>query len=276
MRTGMLVFGMTASGILGGVVGALLAGASGTGAKEPGTVATATSSVEPSAASPSSRDRDGGEIRDRLAALEGNLAASAAETTRLREALEAERKASASLREKVEAGGSGAGQFGGPGRLPFGGSPLEGEAGAALQSLSLALPERLRKSGELRRLPEEERWAKARSALGLTGYQEEELKAAIRERNEAMKEATKIVASESTSEDGSASHSVTIAMPDVGKMGEARKKYDDRVSQALNADQKKGWREEGYEGALGGGGGASFGFVTGDVEVIAGPEDGGK
>ncbi|NUN52043.1 MAG: hypothetical protein HUU06_04530, partial [Planctomycetaceae bacterium] len=158
----------------------------------------------------------------------------------------------------------------------YSGSAAAPAAGAAFQALALALPERLRKSGELRRLPEEERWAKAREALGLTGYQEEELKAAIRERSEAMREATKVVASESTAEDGSSSRAVTIAMPDIGKMEEARKRYDDRVSQALNAEQRKSWREEGYEGALGGGGGASMSFVTTDVEVGPGVAPEGK
>ena len=47
-------------------------------------------------------------------------------------------------------------------------------------------------------------------------------------------------------------------MPDVEKLREARKKYDDRVSAALTPDQSKKWREEGYESALGGGSRAVF------------------
>ena len=51
---------------------------------------------------------------------------------------------------------------------------------------------------------------------------------------------------------------ISVRMPDVEKLREARKKYDDRVSAALTPDQSKKWREEGYESALGGGSRAVF------------------
>ena len=278
MRTGMLVFAFTASGIVGGVVGALLAG-SGAAGPEAGAVGPAPGRGPAAAASPSpTRALD--DLRNRIGALEGNLTVNSEETARLRTALAEETKGSAALREKIASLEAGGGLQAPPGMIRFGGPRGEGfqtsgEA-AALAPMAFALPERFRKAAELRGLPEEERWGKARDALGLTSYQEEELKAAVKERAEAMKGAMSVSTAESSDAGGNGSTAVTIAMPDLEKVREARRKYDERVGKTLNAEQAKTWREEGYEQAMGGGGGVSFvSAATIDVGV-GGGEGGGK
>ena len=131
-----------------------------------------------------------------------------------------------------------------------------------------AFAERFRRAQELRALSVDERWQKARDALGLTAVQEEDLKAAIKERDEAMRDAMKITTQDG--KDGGAGQ-VTVALPDFEKVRDARKKYDDRVGQTLNAEQSKKWKEDGYEGALGGGGGP---MIATAIRVETGAGDG--
>ena len=132
-----------------------------------------------------------------------------------------------------------------------------------------ALTDRLKRTMDLRQKPEEERWAAAREALGLTLSQEEELKTAIKERDQSMRDAMKVESREVKDADGNGTQAVTISMPDPEKMREARRKYDDRVGSALNQEQAKKWRDDGYEGALGGGMGMGILSTAVRMDVVA-------
>ena len=256
MRTGNLVFALTAAGVVGGVVGALLMGSGDAppAAGNPGPRVEAPSAAK----APLSRgDLDA--LRNRVEALEANLGAAQEETGRLRNDLAEARKAGEAAAGRLEALESSASAGGGDrptgqvGSFNLG----NGEEIQLLRARAMELAgsagsaERFRKMRELRKLTEEERWAKTREALGLTPYQEDELKGALKERGEALREAMKTT---EVSTGGDGSTAIAIAMPDPEKMREARRTYDDRVANALNTEQAKKWRDEGYESAMGGGG----------------------
>lgn len=119
------------------------------------------------------------------------------------------------------------------------------------------------KGFELRRLPEAERWQKAREDLNLTSYQEDELKAANTALDADMKDAM-VRETRDTKNGGK----LTIARTDPTKMLAARKRYDERVDNALDTDQRKKWRENGYSNAFGkspAGGGIS---VISSIETV--------
>lgn len=153
--------------------------------------------------------------------------------------------------------------------------------GTSLGALSMeGLDEAVRKGFEglstglaLRMLPEKDRWEKAKTDLGLQDYQVENLKKAVTDRDAAMKEAMNV----QTSADGNASR-ITIRRMDTAKAAAARADYDRKVTDALDADQKKKWDEKGYGHAFGSpsGGGMSI-AVAHTVDVEAGGEkDDGK
>lgn len=255
MKTGALVLALTMAGVVGGAAGALLVQAgsdSPAAAPSPG-----AGRASGDASADERRAKESADLRNRVEVLEANLGNAVQETSRLREELAAATKASGEARERLAALET---------------RPAGGEAGAvasalqrmqeaqravAIEGAPIAISgfgERFKKMSELRALPPEERWAKAREALGLTTTQEEELKAAIRERDEGMQEVVKAAmqAREDAARDGAADAARGRAF-DLVKMQEVRRRYDDRVAQTLNADQQKKWREEGYDRAMGGG-----------------------
>jgi len=250
MRTGVLVAALTASGVVGGIAGALIAAGAG-GAPPP-----ASPAADPSprgSTSDADLAREVAALRARLDEMQASVATASEEASRLRGDLDTERKASAEARTRLETLETSKAALP-PGvllpadRLRLHGA--DGEAGAVRFADVSGMPERLRKVAELRLKTEEERWAAARDALSLTAGQEEELKAAIKERGEAMRDAIKVEPAQPGSDGGA----VTVRMPDMEKIRESRKRYDERVGNALSKDQAKRWRDEGYEGALGGGG----------------------
>jgi hypothetical protein len=269
MKAAALAAATGAAGVLGGVIGAFLAGG---GASSP----AAAPPAAPVAAEPAAGDlaKEVASLRARLEEMQASVVHASAETTRLKDEVAAERKEAAE-REKVAAATAA-----GIHRLRGLRAP-RGKDGSAPQLLEegdtpvfamaavdgAGLPERFRKAMELRRKTEDERWAAAREALGLTATQEEELKAALKERNEAMNGAMKITSTENVAPDGTKSNAVTIAMPDAGKLEEARKRYDDRVAGALNQDQARKWKDDGYEQAMGGGLGLGGHAAIMDVHV---------
>jgi hypothetical protein len=255
MNTGTTVVAITAAGLLGGFAGALLVHELDGPRLPP--------AGEPAAPSPErdpSLEKEVASLRARLDEMQASVQRGGDEAAKLREEtvqvrkeLEQERKTGAESRDRlaaVEAGGA-RGTLGrllsGTGEVPVG----EGQMLFRASSGDAAFGERMKKMAELRQKPEEERWAAARDALGLSGAQEEELKAALKERNEAMRAAIKMETKDAPGSDGSPQ--ISVAIPDASKMVDARKKYDDRVNSALSADQSKKWRDDGYEGALGGG-----------------------
>jgi hypothetical protein len=110
---------------------------------------------------------------------------------------------------------------------------------------------------ELRKLPETDRWQKAKDDLGLTWNQVEDLKKAVADRDAAMKDA--MVSEKKTNASGG---TVTIERPNPGKAAHAEADYHDRVDAALSADQRKNWSAKGYDHAFGsspfGGSGATM------------------
>jgi uncharacterized membrane protein len=116
-----------------------------------------------------------------------------------------------------------------------------GEAGVRLTSLRAGL--------DLRKLPEDQRWQKAKDDLGLTWNQVEDLKKAVSERDAAMKEASTV--EKKTGPNGG---TITISRPDAGKTAHAQAAYHDKVNSTLNDEQKKSWQSKGYDHAFGKGG----------------------
>ncbi len=255
MRTGGLVLALTVSGAIGGVLGALLVQAS---APSPGPVERAAAPAEPDRGA-ERRAKEAADMRNRVEVLEANLGNAVAETARLRETLAAETKASGEARdrlaslEKDAAPGEAGWTEARSGRKFDLGNGLRAEAAHVLVS---GLGERFRKMNDLRALPLEDRWAKAREDLGLTTTQEEELKSAIKERDDGMLEVVRAALKEAQPADGAGAQLTKERFLDLEKTQENRRRYNDRVNQTLNVDQQKKWREEGYEGALGGGHGA--------------------
>ncbi len=254
MRTGTMVVALTLSGAIGGVLGALLVQGLAGPASPPSEVGGV--SARAPAGGPD-LEKEVASLRARLDEMQASVSASSEESAKVRHDLDEERKAAVSAREKIaalEASGA-ARDAGAPNPA---GSPLvtwtNAEGGPGLRKALVGamdgLPQRLRKAMELQQKTEEERWAAAREALGLVPSQEEELKAAIRERRDAMKDAMlKMEARDIKSADGNTQ--ISFSVPDPEKAAEARKRYDDRVNSTLNPDQSKKWREEGYEQALG-------------------------
>ncbi|MHC4924907.1 MAG: hypothetical protein ACYTG4_12680 [Planctomycetota bacterium] len=249
MRTGTLVFSLTAAGALGGVVGAFHVG----GDREP----VKTDDPVPMARAAASSEASKGELDEmhaRIEALEANLTANAREVTDLRGALEEEKAANKDLIARLDSVESSASN-----------SPTARTLapGAQFESPTIhfggVVGDKWKKVRELRKLKtDEERWQKTREALGLTLQQETELKAALEERKKAMKDAFAAAKTETVG-DGT---SFTVSMPDPKAMKAARDNYEERVDSALNAEQAKKWRDDGYENAMGGGGGTSMSFMT--------------
>jgi hypothetical protein len=110
---------------------------------------------------------------------------------------------------------------------------------------------------ELRKLPEADRWQKAKDDLGLTWNQVEDLKKAVLDRDTAMKDA--MTTEKKTNASGGA---VTIKRSDAGKAAHAEADYHDRVNATLDESQRKNWSSKGYDHAFGsspfGGSGATM------------------
>ncbi len=106
----------------------------------------------------------------------------------------------------------------------------------------------LQKAMELRQLPEADRWAKAREDVGLNSVQEDEIRSALDERDEALESALEI----ERSDDGEGGN-LTLKRMDFGKAREANNRYRERVGKTLNDEQKKSWSEGGYDQAFGSG-----------------------
>jgi hypothetical protein len=102
---------------------------------------------------------------------------------------------------------------------------------------------------ELRKLPEAERWQKAKDDLGLTWNQVEDLKKAVADRDAAMKDAANV-----EKKSGPNGGTITISRPDPGKLAHAQADYHDKVNATLNDEQKKNWQSKGYDHAFGNGG----------------------
>ena len=244
MQTGALVAALTGAGIVGGIAGALVA--QGTAADPARGPVAVTESAPDLRGMDESVARELTALRARLDEMQASVATASAETTRLQAELVKERDASAERAKRIEA-------------LETAGAAAASHApalGRALRSLDGdirlegALGDRMKKSAELRALPEEERWTKAREALGLSGGQEEELKAAIKERAEAMRAAV-VVENKADNASPAAGEGLTVRMPDIEKIRDARTKYEERVNATLTPEQSKKWRDDGYEAALG-------------------------
>jgi hypothetical protein len=140
------------------------------------------------------------------------------------------------------------------------GKALEGvDLGGAAEQFAA-----LRSGLELRRLPEDKRWEKAKDDLGLTWNQVEDLKKAVADRDAAMKAAT--VSEKKTGPNGGA---ITIMRPDAGKAAHAQADYHDKLNGTLSEDQRKGWTGKGYDGAFGQGGLGMGGSMVMTVGVSA-------
>jgi len=117
-----------------------------------------------------------------------------------------------------------------------------GEIDGALKGLSKGI--------QLRMLPEDQRWKKAQEDLVLQDYQVENLKRAVKERDEAMKGAMEVESGDQ--EDGSF---LKIRRMDAEKAATAQREYDRKVTETLDSSQKKKWDDNGYGHAFGGQGG---------------------
>jgi hypothetical protein len=104
----------------------------------------------------------------------------------------------------------------------------------------------------LRMLPEAERWRKAQDDLHLSDAQVDTIKRAIADRDAALKEAMQV---ETTNDNGNTR--LTFRRMDPAKAATANQDYEKRVTDTLDADQEKTWKENGYDHAFGGGGGVS-------------------
>lgn len=128
----------------------------------------------------------------------------------------------------------------------------------------------LQKSLELRRLPEEERWQKAREEVGLTDLQVEGIQAALAERDKAIEESMVALRDENDGE-----RRISVRRMDFGRTQEANAAYREKVDTLLNDQQKKAWHDNGYDNAFGKGAmGAATVISIGTVTQPAG--DAGK
>jgi hypothetical protein len=255
MKTIALVGAVTAAGVVGGIAGALMSPPPCGHLRDSSAPAAPAAPAGDARAADSDLAKEVAALRAKVEELQAAATASSAETAGLRASLERQEKAAAESRSRLEAVEAAGSRPVAP--MPVALSTEAREAlGDRLRGRLAVLASntdsvgRLTKSLELRMKPEEERWTAAREAIGLTAGQEEDLKAAIKERNQAIQDALKVT-TESSGSDGNVA--VRIASPDPEKMREARKAYDDRVNQVLSADQAKKWRDEGYDDAFGGG-----------------------
>lgn len=120
---------------------------------------------------------------------------------------------------------------------------------------------RFAKGMKIRAMPEEERWQYAADTLGLNSVQVDEIRGATDVLQEAIKGA---VTKSTTTTAGGAT--VMFHRVDGAKMAEARKTFSERVDNALNDEQKKSWKEEGFANAMGRGRRTSLNF-SGDVRI---------
>lgn len=127
-----------------------------------------------------------------------------------------------------------------------------------------------RKGLQLRRLPEAERWDKARDEIGLADYQVDSLKQAIADRDAAMKDA---MITDTRTTDGGAM--LTFSRVDHEKARAARQDYDRRIAETLNDQQRKDWKAGGYDNAFGGAGpmGIGSGMVITSTSTSPGSHD---
>ncbi len=115
----------------------------------------------------------------------------------------------------------------------------------------------LGKSLELRRLPAEERWQRARDEVGLNDTQVNEIQTALADRDAAMKEAL-IVDREEKTETGHFS----VHRMDREKAAEANAAYRKRVDDVLNDEQKKSWKSGGFDSAFGNSSGGTTTIIS--------------
>lgn len=120
----------------------------------------------------------------------------------------------------------------------------------------------------LRKLPEADRWQKAKDDLGISWNAVEDLKRAISERDAAMKDA--ITTEKRTGPNGG---QITIQRPDPAKAAHAQADYHDKVARALNEDQRKTWQNKGYENAFGSGPFGGTGTVMMAIDVSTDKHD---
>lgn len=109
---------------------------------------------------------------------------------------------------------------------------------------AVEMRDRLVKGLRIRAMPEEERWQYAADTLRLNSVQVDEIKAAHTELQEALKEAVV----EETTETGGGT--MTFRRVDGNKMRSARDAFQSRVDNALDSEQKKAWRDEGFDAAF--------------------------
>jgi chromosome segregation ATPase len=257
MKTGATAVVALAAGIAGGVAAALVAEGGGA---PPSVPAPARSGSEAAPVLPPTLARELEELRGRVDVAEASASRAALEVAAVRGELEEAKAALARVEEAARQ------------RLDRAPTP-EGELVPVAEHIAHAvearlggstdLAERLRRVSDLRRRPVEERWASVKEALGLTATQVEELQAAVKERDEA----TRAAIQEARAARGDGGGRAVAVRPDRAKLEEARRRYDERVGQALTADQAKRWREDGHEDALRGGGGAVV------LEVVGTPAE---
>jgi hypothetical protein len=224
-----------AAGTVGGIVGAFLAPSP----------AAAPAAGRPERAAPpddsaAALRREFEELRGRVDVAETAAGKAASEAAALRKELEDARAALVRVEGRVNDAAAAA---------PIASEALSLSVAAdRLRSLSLeGMPERMRRTTELRAKPLEERWTAIRDALGITIAQQDELVAALAERDEALRAA--LTGPRMAEGDGG----TTAVRVDREKLAEVRKKYDDRVAQALSSEQLSRYRNDGYEDAVRGG-----------------------
>jgi hypothetical protein len=118
------------------------------------------------------------------------------------------------------------------------------------------------KGFELRKLPKEERWAKAQEDLNLSPNQVDDLKSAAADFDEEMKGA--MVTEKTEAGNGG---TFTVRRTDFEKAAAARKRYQERVDQSLDTDQRKKWKDDGYANAFGSPGGTTTAISVGSFQV---------
>ena len=110
--------------------------------------------------------------------------------------------------------------------------------------------ESLTQGMRLRALPEADRWKKAQDEVHLTDAQVEGLKRAVADRDAAIKEAMQV---ETTTDANGTMTGLTFRRMDPLKAAAANDDYQKKVTDTLDADQEKTWKEKGYDHAFGGG-----------------------
>jgi hypothetical protein len=139
---------------------------------------------------------------------------------------------------------------------------LRGALGTLAGAEGMAPLQGMLKGMQLRRLPEAERWQKAQDELNLTGSQVEDLKAATQRLDDDMK--SSMVEETRTTDSGA---TLTVRKTDAVKSVEARKRYQESVDAALDTEQRKKWKNDGFANAFGrsGGGGTAISVMSFDT-----------